>query len=80
MNHETEIDALRGQLAALNGVLISVISTLSPLQKAQCAVSLAVEKQAASQQDADEQTPPTEAAARDTVMQAYLELLSAAVR
>lgn len=74
---EERIDALQGQILALNTIVAELVKSMGPVQAAEAAVAVAIERQAAQAEDQSEGTSPAQARARDTVLAAYLDLLSA---
>lgn len=80
MNEEISIPALQGTVHALSIVLTQVITcTMSPLQAAQAAVAVKIERE--SVRDAvDYSTPEEEIAATERILDLYVDLLSAAAR
>lgn len=74
--NEEELAAIRGQQAAMGLLLTQLISHLPPVQAAQAAVSLAIEREAV-RNGADYATPETEIATTEALLDGYLALLSA---
>ncbi len=70
-----EFAAMRGQQAAMGLLLTQLISFLTPVQAAQAAVSLAIEREAV-RNEADYATPETELATTEVLLDGYLALLS----
>lgn len=76
--NQDEIDALNGRVAALTMALSSIIQTLPALSAAQAAVALKTEQLDQPQYDEEYGTSQKEVAARDAIVDSYLQLLSAA--
>lgn len=76
MELKDQLDALQGQIAALSLTLTAIIPTLSPLQSAQAACALAIEKEGLPLEDQAVDTPPYTRNSRDSLLAAYLGLLA----
>ena len=76
MNEEA-LDHVLGQQAAMNAVIMLLCTTLTPVQAAETAVQLELERQELNSLDHDEGTSDTQASIRDGMLQSYLKLLSA---
>ena len=72
---ETELAVIRGQLTAMGLLLTQITSTLTPLQAAQAAVSLAIDRESL-RNEADYATPEEEIATSEVLLDGYLALLS----
>lgn len=72
---ENEIAAIKGQQAAMGLLLAQIMSTLTPVQAAQAAVGLAIEREAV-RNEADYATPEIEISTTEALLDAYLALLS----
>lgn len=75
--NQNEIEGMHGQISALSSALTAIISSLPPAQAAQAAIELKMANESDKQFDAEDETPPLQANARDTTVQALLQLLSA---
>lgn len=80
MKEEISIPALQGTVHALSIVLTQVIAcTMTPLQAAQAAVAVKIERE--TLRDAvDYSTPEEEIAATERILDLYVDLLSAAAQ
>jgi hypothetical protein len=67
-----EIDAIEGQIQALNMVMTALITSMDQLTLARAGCALAVEHQ---EQKQDPETPEDQASTRDMLVEAYLNLL-----
>lgn len=74
MNDDLQ-DAMQGQIAAINMVLIQLMTRLPALAAAEAAVALAIEQDCSNQEDSSNETPPRESAARNAILDGYLALL-----
>ena len=72
MDEET-IERLNGSLAGISSVMAALISTLSPLQAAQMALSLKISNE--DDKTFDEPTETPHAEARNGIVEGYLNLL-----
>ena len=75
--NEKEIEIITGQISALSMVLTAVIEQMEKLPAARCAASLAI---ANLERDQDPECPDAEARTRNSVVNAYLDLLSIAAK
>ena len=73
---ENEIAGINGRVHAMSLVLTQVLMTLTPVQAARAALSLAIERESL-QTEADPDTPQAETDATGAILSAYLDLLSA---
>lgn len=78
MNHDLE--EAKGQVAALSSMVSMLVMLLTPVQAAKMAVQLEIERQNLIGNDYDDQTSEEAAEARNTMIGAYLQLLSAQSR
>ena len=78
--NQDEIDGINGRMAALSSALTAIISSLPPEQAARAALELKMTNESDKQYDAEDETPPTQATARDTTVEALLQLLSAVAK
>lgn len=73
---ESDIDSINGRMQAMSLVLVQLLQALTPVQAARAALSLAIERESL-QTEADPETPQVELQATDSMLGAYLDLLSA---
>ncbi|WP_225783330.1 hypothetical protein [Xenophilus sp. Marseille-Q4582] len=80
MDTEKRLNELAGQIAAMNAVLGALLSVITPLQAAKMAVMVEMERQELNNTDIDNDIPDQTADARNLIIKAYLDLLSARSR
>ncbi len=77
--NEYSTAALNGKIDAISLVLNQVLMQLTPVQAAQAALGLAIEKETL-RSEADAETPEEEIAVQERVLGMYCELLSAVAK
>ena len=77
--NEYSTAVLNGKIDAISLVLNQVLMTLTPVQAAQAALTLAIEKESV-RTEADGDMPEEEIAVKEQLLGAYAELLSAVSR
>lgn len=80
MDTEKRLNELAGQIAAMNAVFGALLSVITPLQAAKIAVMVEMERQDLNNTDIDNDIPDQTADARNLIIKAYLDLLSARSR
>lgn len=78
--HEEELQAMRGQIAALTLTMTAVIQTIQALPAAQAALNLKISLEEEKQLDEENETPPSEVSARNSIAESYCDLLSAVAK
>jgi hypothetical protein len=73
---QEEFDVLNGRVLAMSITLSAVIQTLPALSAAQAALTVKIEQQAMSQEDAKAGASAAEVQARDAILDSFAELLS----
>lgn len=73
------LDALEGQIAALNTVLARLVGKLTPLQAAEMAVFLKIDQETIFD-TSDYATPELSLKTQEVILGSYIELLSAVAR
>lgn len=73
--NENELQSMQGQIAAMSMALGALMQSLQGLPAAQAALNLKMALEEAKQMDEEDETPPREAAARDSIAESYCELL-----
>jgi hypothetical protein len=72
---QDQIDAINGRIEAINSILLATLPhMLTKLQAAQAVVDLAISKESARQDEPD--APAATVAARETILDGYINLLS----
>lgn len=77
---KNDLEEAKGQVAALASMVTLLVTALTPVQAAGMAVQLEMERQNMISSDYDDQTSEEAAEARNTMIGAYLQLLSAVAR
>jgi len=77
--NEPSAAALDGKIEALHKVLIQLVSTLTPIQAAEAAVGLALERHSFRDM-ADYSTPEETLAVQEVLLDGYVDLLSAVAK
>jgi len=77
---KNDLEEAKGQIAALASMVTLLATALTPVQAAGMAVQLEMERQNMISSDYDDQTSEEAADARNTMIGAYLQLLSAVAR
>lgn len=77
--NEYSTAVLNGKIDAISLVLNQVLMQLTPVQAAQAALGLAIEKEAV-RNEADAETPEEEIAVQERLLGMYCELLSAVAK
>lgn len=72
-----EIENINGHLSAINTVLIQLITQLTPIQAAEAAVEVALERETSRQNGEEEGMSQAYLQGRDVLLTGYLDLLSA---
>lgn len=75
-----QYDVLQGQLQALSMVISTILSNQDPLNAAQMAVHLKMSQLEEQALDTENETPPRNSKIRDSLLESYLDLLSAAAK
>jgi TRAP-type C4-dicarboxylate transport system permease large subunit len=77
---KNDLEDVKGEVAALASMVSMLVSALTPVQAAEMAVRLEIERQALLDNDYDDQTSEQAVASRNAMIGAYLQLLSAVAR
>lgn len=72
-----QIDSMQGQLMAISMILTALIRDISPTSAANMAAELTAMRDREKVTDWGNELPPKEALSRDTILEAYIELLNA---
>lgn len=73
------MDALEGQIAAINTVMSRLVGKLTPLQAAEVAVDLKIERESIYD-TSDYATPELVLKTQEVILDSYIELLSVVAR